>query len=194
MIQRFEDEYPETKTDTTSSNANGMYSPDPSIGDPSLLSTSVGSDGLMKMTSAEEYFPGDSERRESYAIKLSRTASETSLAARAFTNEEGRMHRLGQSIRREVLKPTGMDDNLHGTSTDDDPEAPHLAAVRAKFEQLRGEDIRAKVERDGADSVLTELGLNAQELLALRKTDPEGFETFRKSQLAAQINSGRIDG
>ncbi|KAK5275965.1 Microtubules assembly and stabilization protein, partial [Exophiala xenobiotica] len=133
-------------------------------------------------------------RRESYAIKLSRTASETSLAARAFTDEEGRMHRLGQSIRREVLKPTGMDDNLHGTSTDDDPEAPHLAALRAKFEQLRGEDIRAKVERDGADSVLTELGLNAQELLALRKTDPEGFETFRKSQLAAQINSGRIDG
>ncbi|KAK5371292.1 Microtubules assembly and stabilization protein [Exophiala xenobiotica] len=194
MIQRFEDEYPETKTDTTSSSANEMYSPDPSIGDPSLLSTSVGSDGLMKMTSAEEYFPGDSERRESYAIKLSRTASETSLAARAFTDEEGRMHRLGQSIRREVLKPTGMDDNLHGTSTDDDPEAPHLAALRAKFEQLRGEDIRAKVERDGADSVLTELGLNAQELLALRKTDPEGFETFRKSQLAAQINSGRIDG
>ncbi|KIV84109.1 hypothetical protein PV11_06082 [Exophiala sideris] len=193
MIQRFEDEYPQTKTATASiSNGNGVPSPDPSMVDESLLSGSVDSNGLARMTSAEEYFP-DSEPQDPYAIRLSRRNSTASLAAKAFTDEEGRMHRLGQSIRREVLRPTGIDDNLHGTSTEDDPEPPHLAALRAKLEQVKGEDLRRRVEREGADSVLRELGVNAQELLTLRETDPEGFEAFRKSQMAAQINAGMIN-
>ncbi|KAI1626449.1 hypothetical protein EDD37DRAFT_347546 [Exophiala viscosa] len=193
MIQRFEDEYPETKTASASlPNGNGVPSPDPSMVDEALLSASVGSNGLTRMLSADEYFP-DSEQQGPYAVRLSRNASTASLAAKAFTDEEGRMHRLGQSIRREVLRPTGMDDNLHGTSTDDDPEAPHLAALRAKLEHIKGEDLRQRVEREGADSVLRELGVNAQELLTLRETDPEGFEAFRKSQMAAQINAGMIN-
>jgi hypothetical protein len=36
-----------------------------------------------------------------------------------------------------------------------------------------------------------ELNLNAQELLMLREEDPKGFEMFRESQLAAQINAGQ---
>ncbi|KIW40011.1 uncharacterized protein PV06_08568 [Exophiala oligosperma] len=195
MIERFEDEYPETKaTDPGLVSASGSPSPGPSTADPSMLSASVDSDGLTKMTSADEYFPTQNDEQDSSRpIKLSRTTSETSLAAKAFTDEEGRMHRLGQSIRREVLKPTGMEDNLHGTSNGDHPEPPHIAALRAKLEALSGEDIRAKVQRDGADEVLREIGLNAEELLALRDTDPEGFETFRKSQMAAAINSGLVD-
>jgi len=193
MIQRFEDEYPETKTVSAPlPNGNGVPSPDPSMVDESLLSASVGSNGLARMMSADEYFP-DSEPKDPYAVRLSRNASTASLAAKAFTDEEGRMHRLGQSIRREVLRPTGIDDNLHGTSIYDDPEAPHLAALRAKLEHIKGEDLRQRVEREGADSVLRELGMNAQELLTLRDTDPEGFEAFRKSQLAAQINAGMIN-
>ncbi len=192
MIQRFEDEYPDAKDLTgTTPSAQGMPSPDPSVADMSLLSASVDSGGLMKTTSAEDYFPPDS--KESYAVKLSRTSSNTSLAAKAITDEEGRMHRLGQTIRREVLRPTGKDDNLNGTSTDDEPESARLAAIRAKFEEIQGEDIRAKVEREGPDSVLRELGLNVQELLTLRERDPDGFEAFRNSQMAAQINSGLID-
>lgn len=193
MIQRFEDEYPETKI-ASPPTANGMPSPDPSLADASLLSGSVDSNGLMKMTSAEEYFPDDADAsRDSYNMKLSRTPSNTSLAAKAFTEEEGRMHRFGQTIRREVLKPTGLDDNLHGTRMDDAPEPAHLAALRAKLEELRGEDIRSKVEKDGVDNVVRELGLNVQELMTLREQDPEGFETFKNSQLAAQINAGLID-
>jgi hypothetical protein len=192
MIQRFEDEYPDAKDlSAATPSANGMPSPDPSVADASLLSASVDSGGLMRTNSAEDYFPPDSQ--ESYAMKLSRTSSNTSLAAKAFTDEEGRMHRLGQTIRREVLRPTGTDDNLHGTSTDDEPEAAHLTAIRAKYDEIRGEDIRAKVERDGPDSVLRELGLSVQELFTLRERDPAGFEAFRNSQMAAQINAGLID-
>ncbi|KIW93472.1 uncharacterized protein Z519_06077 [Cladophialophora bantiana CBS 173.52] len=192
MIQRFEDEYPETKvTSSSPPHADGMPSPDPSMEETSMLSGSVDSNGMMKMADAEEYFPAEREAQDEYALKLSRTSSNTSLAAKAFTDEEGRMHRFGQTIRREVLKPTGMDDALHGShETDSDP--PHLAALREKLEEFRGEDIRYKVEKEGADSVVRELGLNAQELLTLREKDPEGFNAFRESQLAAQVNAGLI--
>lgn len=190
MIQRFEDEYPETKAAAHSSpTANGAASPDPSVADASILSGSIDSNGLAKVTSEEEYFP---KQADSSGIKLLRTNSNTSLVSKAITDEEGRMHRFGQTMRREVLKPTGLDDNLHGTSRDDNPEPEHLAALRAKLEEIRGDDIRIRVEREGADKVIEELGVNAQELRALALEDPEGFEAFRNSQLAAQINSGRI--
>ncbi|KAH0848931.1 hypothetical protein AYO21_08737 [Fonsecaea monophora] len=192
MIQRFEDEYPETKVSSSSPPIpNGMPSPDPSMGETSLLSASVDSSGILEMADADDYFPAERQAQDQYAMKLSRTSSNTSLAAKAFTDEEGRMHRFGQSIRREVLKPTGLDDALHGSSvTDLDP--PHLAALRAKLDEIHGEDIRYKVEKEGADNVVRELGLNAQELLMLREKDPEGFNAFRESQLAAQINAGMI--
>lgn len=193
MIQRFEDEYPETKVSATSPpTANGMPSPDPSMEDTSILSASVDSNGLMRMTSAEEYFPNEVESGGPYSMKLSRTSSTASLAAKAFTDEEGRMHRFGQSVRREVLRPTGMEDNLHG-STEADRDPPHLAALRAKLDEIHGEDIRFKVEMEGVDNVVRELGLNAQELLLLREQDPEGFEAFRSSQLVSQINAGIMD-
>lgn len=195
MIQRFEDEYPETKTLPASlPNGNGVPSPDSSMVDESFLSASVDSNELSRVTSGDEYFHHHGwDAQDGYAVGLSRRESNASLAAKAFTDEEGRMHRLGQSIRRDVLRPTGMDDNLHGTSTDDEPEAPHLAALRTKLDQVQGEDIRQLVEREGADNVLRQLGLNVQELLTLRETDPEEFESFRKSQMAAQINAGLID-
>ncbi|KAJ9614539.1 Microtubules assembly and stabilization protein [Cladophialophora chaetospira] len=188
MIKRFEDEYPETKlTSSSPPTANGMPSPDPSM-DASMLSASIDSNGGMKSMNADGYFPQAEEAKDDYAAKLTRTSSNTSLA-KAITDEEGRMHRFGQSIRREVLKPTEMDDHLHGShSTDSDP--PHLAALRAKLEEMQGEDIRFRVERDGADNVIRQLGINAQELLSLKEEDPEGFEVFKKSQLAAQINAG----
>ncbi|EXJ77286.1 hypothetical protein A1O3_10444 [Capronia epimyces CBS 606.96] len=194
MIQRFEDEYPEARRLASSPpTANGLPSPDPSI-DASILSASADSNGLIRMTSAEEYFPADPDgSKKDQILKLSRTPSTTSLVAKAFTDEEGRMHRFGQTMRREVLKPTGMDDILHGTRLDDPAEPPHLAALRAKLEEFKGDDIRSKVEKLGVDNVIRELGLNAQELLMLRENDPEGFETFKESQLAAQINAGLID-
>ena len=191
MIQRFEDEYPETKLFSGSPpTANGLPSPDPSV-DASVLSGSPESTGAMETNDVDGYFTPGKVPQDDYKRKLSRTGSNTSLAAKEITNEEGRMHRFGQTVRREVLKPTGIDDNLHGTkASDSDP--PHIAALRAKLEELRGEHIRYKVEREGADNVIREIGLNAQELLVMREEDPEGFAALQESQLAAQINAGTI--
>lgn len=194
MIQRFEDEYPETKVpDSIPPAANGMPSPNPSVGDTSILSASVESNGLATINSAEEYFPGEDGAPAERNAKLSRTPSNTSLASKLFTDEEGRMHRFGQNLRREVLKPTGVDDHLHGTSTDDAPELESLAVLRSRLEELGGEEIRQQVERNGADNVVRQLGINAQELLIMKREDPIGFEAFSNSQLAAQINSGRYE-
>lgn len=195
MIQRFEDEYPETKVpDPLPPVSNGIPSPDPSMADTSILSASVDSNGLATVNSAEEYFPSeDGSTADHLAAKLSRTPSNTSLASKLFTDEEGRMHRFGQNLRREILKPTGVDDHLHGTSTNDQLEPESLAALRARLEELGGDEIRQKVEHDGADNVVRELGINAQELLIMKEQDPEGFEAFRSSQLAAQINAGYIE-
>lgn len=192
IIQRFEDEYPDAvpqaPPEGSGSRASSFVEPTPRPQDSS-------SDPLDRVTS-ENSLEDDNANRDGqtdpFSLHLSRTSSHTSLAARNLTQEEGRMHRFGQSIRREVLRPTGTDDFLHGTSVDDEPEPAHLAALRNTFEQMKGEDIRSLVEKDGADNVLKELGFSASDLLKLMEDDPEGFEIFKHSQMAAQINAGRI--
>jgi hypothetical protein len=190
MIQRFEDEYPESKIPTLPSlpgpAINGVGSLGSSFADTSVLSASADSNSLSKIPSAEEYMEENEDREP---LRLSRTGSNTSLAAKALTSEEGRMHRLGQTFRREVLRPTQMDDELHGTSVDDPPEEPALAALRSKLENLRGDELRQKVNSDGVDAVINELKLNIEELRVLQKDDPEGFEVFKNSQLMAEMNS-----
>jgi len=147
---------------------------------------------LSRLTSLEEPDPTPQaeEEPDPYSLNLSRTQSGTSLAARALTQEEGRMHRFGQHMRREVLKPTGTDDVLHGTSIDDEPEAAHLAALRQKLEGYSGDYIRNQVRQMGADDLIKELGINVQELRVLEKEDPQAFAVMKDSQMAAQINSG----
>jgi len=148
---------------------------------------------LMSQESAETA-PQYEQEQDPYSLHLSRTQSGTSLAARALTQEEGSMHRYGQRFRREVLKPTGTDDILHGTSMDDAPEAAHLAALRQKLEGHSGDYIRDQVRQKGADDLIKELGINVQELRMLEREDPEAFDIMKNSQLAAQINAGMLDG
>lgn len=185
-IQRFEDEYPESRPKQSPSmlsidSANSSYQ-EPPPGP--LLSRLVSPDDVTTATQTEEPDP--------YSY-LARTQSGTSLAARAQAQEEGHMHRFGQHMRREVLKPTGINDMLHGTSVDDAPEAAHLAALRQKLEGYTGDYIRDQVRQKGADDLINELGINLQELRVLEREDPEAFAMMKDSQLAAQINAGMRD-
>jgi hypothetical protein len=194
MIQRFEDEYPESKIPpmpiaTQRPETSDLTSLGPNLADASVLSASVGSDTLAQVPSSEEYMAAENEE-ESYGIKMSRTSSNTSLAAKAYTNEEGRMHRFGQGMRREVLRPTGMTDYAHGTFDTDPAEPSHLAALRKTLEELQGEEIRERVEREGGEKVIAELGVSARELRELEEEDPEGFEKFKGARFAMALNSG----
>jgi hypothetical protein len=199
MIQRFEDEYPESKIPpmsiaTARPETSDLTSLGPNLADASVLSASVGSDTLAQVPSGEEYIAaeeGDREDTRENGIKMSRTSSNTSLAAKAYMNEEGRMHRFGQGMRREVLRPTGMTDYAHGTFESDAPEPSHLATLRKTLEELQGEEIREKVEREGGEKVIRDLGVSARELRELEEEDPEGFEKFKGARFAMALNSGR---
>lgn len=176
-IKRFEDEYPESKPKQFPATLSNESRTSSYIDQPSGQ--------ISRLTSLEDQPPTQPTTEES---KLGRSASNTSLA-RALAQEEGRMHRFGQGMRREVLKPIGTDDALHGTSINDAPESPHLAALRQKLEHFSGEAIREEVEHKGINRVIKELGIDAQELATLERDDPEGFAKLKNAQITAERNT-----
>jgi hypothetical protein len=213
MIQRFEDEYPECKPPTpppqppsSASNNVDLDSRASSYADTSILSASTETTGLSLTTSGEDAMDSADE---SLALKLSRTPSNTSLASKALTHEEGRMHRYGQSVRREIALANNIDPTTATTTTDDDnassptatlsydearTEASRLKALEERIANMRGEEIaqfRQRCNNEGVEKALTDLGVTAQELLEMERRDPEAFDRFRESQIAARINAGR---
>jgi hypothetical protein len=130
------------------------------------------------MMSPEEAVDGELEDNDPHALHLARNGSNASLAAKAQM----------QKFRREIMRPSGMLDYEHGTTTEDEPEPAHVAKLRARLEQYSGEAYRKEVEVKGVDRVIKELGFNMEELRVLEKQDPEGFEKFRQAQLAAEVN------
>ncbi|KAL4752407.1 hypothetical protein BDW72DRAFT_67318 [Aspergillus terricola var. indicus] len=185
MIQRFEDEYPETRIvpqplqphqDTSSQNS----------GDDSYLATSIGNLQLAGAAADNENAVDDDEG-DQYAVRLSRTSSITSLYSRAMTSEEGHVHRLGQNIRRDFL-PLDQAEEAESSEIMDESQ---LAALREKLDRLHEEQTRSHFESVGADKAFQELGSTVEELWAIQRQDTEAYERFRQSQIAAQINSGR---
>jgi len=199
MIHRFEDEYPETKVanmPTTEPSQLELKTMGASLADASVLSASADSNKLSHVPSTEDYLDADEPlsylNKENtdphYADKLSRTASNTSLAARAYmTEEEGRVHRMGQGLRREFLK----ENNSNGTL--DQNEAARMRLIRERLERLDGEELKERCLRDGLPKVLEEMGTNARELAVFEREDPDGFAVFRESQEMALVNA-RLGG
>jgi len=119
---------------------------------------------------------------------LSRHNSDVSLASRALSQEEGRMHRFGQKFRRDILRPEG-EDHEHGT-TGLEEQPRDLKLLRAMIEGLGGDELRRRIESEGQENVLEDL---ANEASMLRQEfiqqDPEGWKKFEESMEAAQRNS-----
>jgi hypothetical protein len=199
IIQRFEQEYPEVKLDPLPSPPDrrnvfdfhqppGSSSLGPSPTNVSQLSDSVDSNGITSIPSSSEAVDAELEENDPHAVHFARNGSSASLAAKAQIQEEGQMHRFGQQFRRELMRPTGMLDYEHGTTREDEPEPAHVAKLRAQLEQYPGEAYRKEVAEKGVDRAIKELGSNMEELRMLAEQDPEGFETFRQAQLAAELN------
>jgi hypothetical protein len=124
---------------------------------------------------------------DQYAVRLSRSGSNTSLHSRALTSEEGEIHRMGQNLRRDFLNPSlAPPTDILSTS----PDGSRIAALREKLENLSGDEIRSRVESVGADKALEDLGSTVEELWIIQRQDKEAFQKFKESQIAAQINSG----
>lgn len=182
MIRRFEDEFPETR----------LAPPDDLIyAAHKLTERTDGSDDQTTTASLDNeqaIVDGGSDDEPVIYPTLSRHNSDVSLASRALSQEEGRMHRFGQAFRRDILKPE-TEDHVHGT-TGTEIQPVHLQMLRSMVDDLGGEDIKKRVELEGQDALLDELRDEASLLREqIKAGDPEGWERFIEAQNAAQRNS-----
>ncbi|CAI7628494.1 unnamed protein product [Penicillium glandicola] len=188
MIQRFEDEYPETRI---------IPQLPPAAPVPDTVSQHSGDDdgsgsfaagGNLNSSQLDET-GGDEEDADQYAVHLSRTSSMTSLHSRAMTSQEGHIHRIGQNLRRDFLKPSLVpSDGDEDFNYEDDDS--HITALRQKLDLLHGQQSLSQFDDFDADMALNHLGTTVDELYTTQQQDAEGFERFKQSQIAAQINSG----
>jgi hypothetical protein len=196
MIQRFEDEYPETRM------PGNLASPSPPVIDTSSQHSSheetideahTPVNGVPDADNLDEEAVDvdnvlDDDEAGQYSIRLSRASSNTSLHSRALTSEEGRVHRFGQHVRRGILGPEFG--NSEDSSAPPTFEDTNTTAADDRIERLRGDEIRSRIALVGVDKALEELDSSVEELWVLKTQDPEAFERLRESQIAAQINTG----
>lgn len=169
MIKRFEEEYPECRIaaaaeDETSSLESSEDNHETTTV-PAILPADV-----------PESVGVEDEETDPFAIRLSRRGSNTSLHSRALTSEEGRLHRIGQNLRRDFLEPS-LNSSEQGHPMSDDES--HVHALREKLKGLQGDD-----------KALQELGSTVEELWIIQQQDQDAFQRFKESQIAAQINAG----
>ncbi|KAI9715347.1 MAG: hypothetical protein M1812_005992 [Candelaria pacifica] len=179
MILRFEDEYPECRLTPPANQTLDPYSPDvpsppSSYENTSILSNTLDNQFSDTSTTFTDATSPTSESPTEIHPPLMRTDSDVSLASRAYTQEEGRMHRFGQQLRRDLLKPQFLD-HAHGTTGNEGPEPEHLQVLRSRYSDMDGDVIRKKIENEGMENVLREIGASAEELELLQKEDPRAF-------------------
>jgi hypothetical protein len=152
---------------------------------------------------------------ESMPFRLhARKSSDVSLASRALSIEEGRVHRIGQRVRREIVRASSPhpDDSTQDTDTASESSkdlstsptvcAPgcsktkcqHLQALKEKVANMSGEELKKALEDDGWEEALIRLGQNAEELKAMEREHPEDFKSFRDTQLTTLANRDLNDG
>jgi len=187
MIQRFEDEYPETRLhpSDTASTSSSIPSTSPPISNVPTLDNSISTD----VTAPE------SDEDEPSTLR-SRHNSDVSLASRHMSLEEGRLHRFGHRVRTGLLnpsRPTTPDVSENHASfisgTADDQGLPeHIRSLREYFQNYSGDDMRHMIEGKGWEQAFDSVVENAEELRNLEKEDPQQFKIFRESQIAALKN------
>jgi len=183
MIQRFEDEYPETRLqpNDTASISSSTHSSSPPLSTVPTLSTSV--------TDAANQ---DSDDDEPKALR-SRHNSDVNLASRSQMLEEGEFHRFSHRVRTEIINPSRptsshMDHANVPGSLDDQHLPQHILALRNYLFNYSGDEIRRMTESQGWDKAFDSIVENAEELKRLEADNPEEFARFRDSQIAALKN------
>ncbi|KAI9845178.1 MAG: hypothetical protein M1837_005063 [Sclerophora amabilis] len=196
IIHRFEDEYPECRLgplreptppnldiSNVGHNGNGRSS------SPETGSVSATSDIVPFATDATFYASDEEDGLFGSRSKpMERNPSDVSLASKALSNEEGRMHRFGQQVRRSLLRPQ-MEDHAHGTTGEEPPEPSHILTLRDRIAAMPGDELKDKMNELGIDEMMKRLGASIEELKLLSDEDPEAFEAYRVSQILALKNT-----
>ena len=199
MIQRFEEEYPECRIAPPASPLKPASEASSSLTDHSnLLASSVNTQATETSTNAasdEEEFDDDDVRIKPRA--LSRQHSDVSLASRAQTMEEGRLHRIGQQLRRDVLDSprtatTGKDAAIAAFEQQQAPyEQDRLRVFGERIESLSGGELKDLIDREGWDMALQKVGGNYDDLRRLQEEDPEAWEHFKEAEMVKRMNADR---
>ena len=187
MIQRFEDEYPETRlqrSDTASTHStSSVLSNSPPVSTVPTLDNS-----MTDITNPE------SDEDEPSTLR-SRHNSDVSLASRHMSLEEGRLHRFGHRVRTGLLNPSrpssSHDESQQAFisgSMDDQGLPEHLRSLREYFSNYSGDEMRHMIEGLGWEKAFDSVVENAEELKNLERDDPSGFKVFREAQIAALKN------
>jgi hypothetical protein len=171
MIQRFEEEYPETRISSMPMGAESAAPPSNTT-----QSTEVG-----------QKSDDEDELDEGVRPAFSRHNSDVSLASRALAIEEGHLHRLGMRMRRSVVDSPVATAEDESTAWKAQEEA-RLESVKERIESISGPELKVLVENDGWDLVLEKLGANLNDLRSLQEQDPAAWEEFKEAQLKARMN------
>lgn len=197
MIKRFEDEYPETRLPTRFQPLDAMHA---SPSETSILSAAAAAaaHGLDNYPVSDHEHAINSEDDDGTISRpmLSRHNSDVSLASRALSQEEGRMHRFGQKFRRDIISierpAASADQSGAAAAAHNEQWAPHLEVLRGMIEEMGGDEMKRKIEEGGQEALLKELGGEASEIREkIIQDDPESWEKFRTSQEAAMRNAER---
>ena len=187
MIQRFEEEYPETRLHPPSPNRAPPEST--SLTDTSnILGTSLTSQGTELSTNASDEEDLDNEDENSIRPTVSRHNSDVNIASRSLSMEEGRLHRLGQQMRREVLDSPRTDTQFREIPWKQEEQEERLRKFGERIESISGVDLRKSVDEEGWEQVLKKIGGNYEDLRQLQEQDPEAWDAFRVAQEKARLN------
>ncbi|KAI4741617.1 RNI-like protein [Aureobasidium sp. EXF-12298] len=195
MIERFEDEFPETRLHldipphqqnfSLSSSLESMESGPLSNDFMASSATTFGTE-----TSAIESDLDEDEIHASGSGSMRRKASDVSLASRALAIEEGRIHRLGHKVRQDLIDvPVAVQTSESDAHAEWAPGS-HMAEIASKMADLSGPELRVMVAHGGWEGVMEKMGANLEELQQLQMKDPQGWEQFKESQLITRANRG----
>lgn len=192
MIQRFEDAFPDTRLPDAGSLAGSVPLADSQASfdddlynqqDHNTLAPVEQSERSQSPEEGDTALEDDDPDR--YAVRLSRTSSNTSLHSRALMFEEGRVHRLGQRLSRDILQSDL--DNPDATSSHSPLDDAHVPALRERLEELRSNEAESGTD---SNKPIGELDSSLEELLELQKRDPNALSEFKESQIVALISAG----
>jgi len=203
MIMRFEEEFPETRQEPGSpKQLAAEESPVGSVGsvEATPFFSNLGDDPIARLTRDASLQSDEDEGSSNFMRpRASRHNSDVNLASRALSLEEGRIHRLGQGIRRDIMNAPSPGDS-HGTSIPVVPGAPvavppqqtdpHLQDLARKLENISGPELNTILDSGGWTEVMQKVGANMEELRQLQELDPTGWEQFKESQMKARMNVG----
>jgi hypothetical protein len=192
MIQRFEEEYPDTRVSPPSPKQAASVS---SLDDKSntVASSLHTQENDPTNAASDEEDILDAEDGE-VRPTVSRHNSDVSLAARKLSMQEGRLHRIGQHMRREVVDSprsaeAGADWPPWRYDDSQEQESARLKKIGDKIEAFSGAELERIISAEGWQTVLEQVGGNYDDLRSLQEQDPEAWEAFREAQEKARLNA-----